>query len=197
MPRFPFLSAGCSLLALAAAASTIPLQAQTPGERFPLTGAVVAAALNRTGLAVVATQIDLPSPLSAATKEPQLRVTMADLLPDGRLRVRLACQQTGDCMPFLATVRLPSAPESLTAMANLQKTVKTASTPIHPAATGHLLAGQHATLLMEDNRMRIALEVISIDSGVPGSEVRVSSLDRKQTFRAVVVDAGTVRGTLP
>ena len=57
--------------------------------------------------------------------------------------------------------------------------------------------GDHAVLLLEDSHMRITLPVIAIDSGRVGGEVRVSSLDRKTTFRAIVLESGAVRGDLP
>ena len=45
--------------------------------------------------------------------------------------------------------------------------------------------------------MRISVPVISIDSGGIGKDVRVSSLDRKITYQATVVNAQVVQGSLP
>ena len=123
-------------------------------------------------------------------------MTTAELLPDSRLRVRLACAQASECQPFLATVTVPTKTGALENISALRS-----SFPSHvPIGTVHSLglrAGQRAILLMEDEHMRIALPVISIDSGAVGSEVRVSSVDRKQLFRGTVLSAQTVRGSLP
>lgn len=195
MPRFLHHRSRCALAAAFCLAGGLPLCAQTPG-RFPLSAVAVAAALTRTGLPVEAAQIELPGALSATTPEPQLRITSADLLPDGRLRLRVSCRQAGDCQPFLAAVRLPSEQQSMASLENLQKALAT-DTPARRSSVDRLLAGQQATLLMENAHMRITIPVIVIDSGTPGSEVRVSSLDRKQIFRGVVADPGVVRGVLP
>lgn len=194
MPRCFIQIAGSLALALAAA-GCVPLHAQTSA-RVPLTGAAVAAMLAQTGLRVDANQIELPGSLSTATANPQLHVTGAELLPEGPLRVRLACREARDCQPFLATIRSASAPEAMANFTGLQKSLQTTSSPRSIAVTERVLAGQHATLLLEDIHMRITVPVLVIDSGAPGTEVRVSSLDRKQIFRAVVADAGTLRGTL-
>ena len=180
---------------LLAVAGSVPLPAQTGG-RVPLTGASVAAALAGTGMQVDASEVELPDSLTAAAGEPQLHVTGAELLPDRRLRVRLVCGQPGTCQPFFATVRSASAAGDAAWLTGLPGATSPGA-PRPPNPGGRLLAGGHATLLLEDGHMRITVPVLAIDTGAPGAEVRVSSLDRKQTYRAVVADAGTVRGTLP
>ncbi len=181
---------------LAAIAASPPLTAQTV-ERVPLTGAVVAAALTGAGLHVEGSQIELPGALATTNTDPQLRVTGAELLPDGHLRVRLACRQAGECQPFMATLRSSSAPEAMAGLLALRQGLQPPSAAHSSGYTDRLIAGQHATLHLESTHMLITVPVVAIDSGAPGTEVRVSSLDRKQLYRAVVTDASTVRGALP
>ncbi len=180
---------------LAAMAASPPLTAQMV-ERVPLTGATVAAALTGAGLHVEGSQIELPGALATTNTDPQLRVTGAELLPDGRLRVRLACRQAGECQPFMATLR-SSGPEAMAGLLSLRRSLQPPSAAHSNGNTDRLIAGQHATLHLESTHMLITVPVVAIDSGAPGTEVRVSSLDHKQLYRAVVADAGTVRGALP
>ena len=181
---------------LAAMAAGLPLTAQTV-ERVPLTGAIVAAALTGAGLHVEGSQIELPGSLATTNTDPQLRITGAELLPDGCLRVRLACRQAVDCQPFMATLRSSSAAEAMASLLALRQGFQPTPAAHANGNTGRLLAGQHATLHLESTHMLITVPVVAIDSGAPGMEVRVSSLDRKQLYRAVVADASTVRGALP
>ncbi len=186
-----------AVLAFAAAINAAPaLHGQRREGRYPLSQATVAAVLEKAGLPVPPGQLELPGSLSAATEQPELRITSAELLADGRMRVRLACRGAGQCQPFLATVALPSAENSLAGVLAVNASLHAASTALPPRGPS-LQAGQHAVLLMEDEHMRIALPVIVIDSGAAGAEVRVSSPDRKKTFRGVVAGDGVVRGNLP
>lgn len=196
MPRFPHLCAVALPVALALSCA-IRIGAQASGVRFPVTSTVVAAALTRSGLSVYATEIEIPSALSAATSEPQMHLTAAEILSDGRLRVRLACLQARECQPFFALVHLATAPQAVEALVRVQKDLQRTDTPVHHSDPDRMKAGQRATLLMGDAHMRIVLPVIAIDSGAPGAEIRVNSVDRKQTFRVVVLDSGTVQGMLP
>lgn len=190
--RLPQL-AGC-LAAVFAVCAGVPMQAQA-AQRTPIAAAAVAAALSQAGLRADLSRIDLPGTLSSSA-EPQLRVNSAELLPDGRLRVRLVCGQTSACQPFFVTVHSASASDAATSLAGMQIERQTGA-PTRPMASVHVVAGQHTTLLLADEHMRITLPVIVVDSGSQGAEVRVSSLDRKQTFHALVTETGALRGMLP
>ena len=170
--------------------------AQGTAKRYPLTSSVVAAAFQHAGFPVDASRIELPATLSTSVETPALGIISAELLPDGRLRVRLSCAHAGDCPAFFASVHPTTSGEALSEVASLNSSLR-ATLPMKQAQGPALKAGGHTMLLMEDRQMRIALPVISIDSGAIGSEVRVSSLDHKAMYRGVVMDDQTVRGTLP
>ena len=55
-------------------------------------------------------------------------------------------------------------------------------------------SGTRATLLMNDDRARIQISVISLENGIAGHTIRVSSLDRKQIYFAEVVSANLLKG---
>ncbi len=183
-------------LSLAALALASPRTgAQTAEERFPLTGANVMIALQAIGLAVPPADIRLPLSLTATSGSPALRVTSADVLPDGIMRVRLSCPR-GECLPFFATVASHAKNSTLTEVAGTGSSFRPVE-PIERVSRPALRAGDHATLVMEDDHMRISLSVVSIDSGTVGSEVRVSSPDHKKTFRATVLSSQLVKGDMP
>jgi flagella basal body P-ring formation protein FlgA len=157
----------------------------------------VSAVLATAGVFSEASQIELPPFLHTTSLQPTLKVTAAELLPNGRLRVRFACASSRECQPFVATLGAASSQKSSVDLAALRKSIGSENTLPTVGATHRLLAGQHVTLLLEDDFMHIRVPALAIDSGLPGTEVRVSSLDRKQVFRGLVIDAATVRGTLP
>ena len=170
--------------------------AQQAERRFPITGASVAEALRLAGIAVDPAQVQLPAGLSSVSASPALRLSGAEMLPDGRMRLRVLCGAGRECIPFLATVRLSEEDQVLLTAFSKGASSRTAA-PTSGASGPALKAGQHALLVIEDGLMHITLPVVSIDSGSLGTEVRVSSLDRKETFRGVVISAGAVRGSLP
>ena len=185
----------CALAVFLVTAAALS-RAQAPLPRFPLTSTLVSAALEVAGLRVTPAQIVLPLQLATESEHPVLHVIGAELVSGSRLRIRLACNSNRDCQPFFALVERSSTDPALNFMASLPSS----SAPDLPIRTGTapgIRAGQHATLLMEDDHMRISVPIISIDSGAVGKEVRVSSLDRKTTYQATVLGPQMVRGSLP
>lgn len=178
-------------------AASLIASAQVAGPRVPVTLEQVASAVSgAAGVPVDPGDLSLPARLTSASADPVLHVTRAEIAgPDG-IRLRLACETMGECLPFIALLRTHT-PEQASMLAS-----KFQAKSIHPAPGSNqrdlsLRAGAHATFLLETDRMRIAIPVISIDSGALGSEVRVASLDRKQIYHGVVSDSVTVRGTIP
>ncbi len=186
---------GAALLASAGIAQQ-PLPASISGAavRYEIPATVVAAALAAEGLAVSADRLRLPMPLNAATAAPALHIAGAELRHDGSLLLRVVCRNSADCMPFFAIVAMSDPAASIAALAGMHATSSVAAAA-SPHVSG-IAVGAHVTLQLADQRMHIQLPAIAIDTGAPGAEVRVASLDRKHTYRGVVVDAGTVKGDL-
>ena len=185
-----------ALLVLATLCGARHCRAQGGPVRYPLTGNSIANALTVAGASVIAADIALPSAMTATAPSPQLALQSAGLSGPTQLRVRVTCSVAGQCLPFMVIADLHDNATALAAL-HLLAPRNTAGAPGAQTAADLLRAGQHATLLLEDDRMRISLPVISLDSGAPGTQIRVASLDRKQTYRGVVSDATTVRGALP
>lgn len=186
------ISLGCFLAAISLALVGPSTFAQSGGARVPLGVSEVAETLRAAGLDVAGEQIDMPMFVTTATRGAKLRLSSADLLTGGSLRIRVICEQASECLPFFAT--LHGLEDAAAAFTKLESVVVRASPPATPSPL--LQAGQHVTLLIEDSQMRITLPVIAIDSGRPGTDIRVSSLDRKHIFHGVVADAHVVRGNL-
>ncbi len=176
--------------------ATLPCLAQTAPARYPLTADAVAGALTAAGAPVTAADITMPSALTCMSLAPHLTLQSTGLSGPAQLRVRVTCAGAGQCLPFMVLADLHDPTTALAAHQKLTPQPPSSQLAQH-AAANVLRAGQHATLLLEDGHMRISLPVISIDTGATGTEIRVASLDRKQTYRGTVTDADTVRGALP
>ena len=192
-----------------ALAEDLPVAAAAlPNGRYALAVPAVARVLEGAGVAVRAEQVTLPGALTAAVAAPTLRVSGAEARGEGELTVRLRCEAAAECLPFFAEVKMATRPEAVAAAerlrAGMQPGVRAATvgaSTVHSAAIAgraeavqRLMVGAPVRLELTDARMRIVLRGVAMDAGVPGAEVRVASLDRRQTYRGVVVDARTVKG---
>jgi hypothetical protein len=98
------------------------------------------------------------------------------------------CQRTTDCVPFLVRVKSSaSEPPAIVRLASDSRTAKAASAPplIRP--------GQTATLVWEQNGIRLVVPVTCLDRGTLGESVRARISPSGQVVRAVVVEAGLLR----
>lgn len=186
---------GRSLLLL----SFLCLGGQTVAEilpvRFVISAELVAGALQGQGLSVLTSQLEVPTGLTASVAQPELRLTGSELLPNRRLRLRLTCVHAEDCHAFFVLAREVDITASVPPAVRVPSAANRSA--LQDSAGSRLLAGQRITLLLTDAHMQITIPVMAIDSGAPGSEIRVSSLDRKRTFQATVLDPRTVRSELP
>ena len=196
MNRIPLHPA--SLLAVLLGVAPAILGAQVSGPvRQPLSTAAVASALAPEGLNVTPAQVSLPMPLTATVAAPALHIAAAELLPGGRLQLRLTCRNPAECLPFHATVDLHASGTAIASLASLHTSPAPGPSTTLPDSGSSLRIGSRATLFLEGGHTHIQLPVISLDGGTPGTEIRVSSLDRKTVYRGVIVDRDTIRGDLP
>lgn len=185
------------LLPVLLLAASLFASAQASGPRLPLTPEQIASAITSTaGVTIDPGDISLPASIVSSSARPILRVTHAEVAGTEGVRLRLSCATTGQCLPFVALLRTRT-PEQASVMVAKFEPLSTRPLPTSRQGDLNLRAGAHATFLLESDHMRISIPVICIDSGAPGSEVRVASLDRKQLYRGIVSDNATVRGALP
>jgi len=166
-------------------------------QRFPVTQQQVSHALLRRGVNVDVQQISLVASIVASKPDPELDIDSIQPFGDGRegqsiqSKVRVVCSKAGSCLPFYAIVTWPPG-TSLSALASMDRAASFKSeTP-----TISMRVGSNATLIVDTGQMRLRVPVISLQNGAIGSTIRVTSLDRKQTYNAVVVSPTLLTGSL-
>ncbi len=158
------------------AAAGVPLRAQSSlPDHFVLTPAQIARAISLAGTPTAEQQVSLPARVVATVPNPELDVV--SLAPAS---VRLACHQPGQCLPFYALISGRPPATQPASMAKKDFTMR---------------AGDRATLIMDDDRAHIRVKVVSLENGMAGKWIRVSSLDHKQTYFAEVVTSSLLKGT--
>jgi hypothetical protein len=188
-------------LLMAAMGAAVQAQSQ-PQDRFALTAAQVALAVSASGMQTTAGHVSLLTRVVATEPEAVLDVLSVETLgkaplaeqSDVRLRVKLACHIQGKCLPFYAVV---SSPPSTAGSANIMP--KASPTFSNTAWYAHseitMRAGTHATLIMDDQRSHIQVAVVSLENGIVGQRIHVSSPDHKQAYVGEVVNARLLRGS--
>ena len=172
------------------------------GNRYPIGEGDVAKALSAIGVSVDMSQVHLPAHVSAATALPKLDVVTADPLGNNQVRLELRCHAALECLPFLVVVDVK---DPTVVVASIRSTNASADAARHPTRLQmtaapkdrpELKVGSRAVLEIQDGHMDIHLQVLAIDAGAIGRPVRVSTLDRKKVFHAVVTGEGTVTGVM-
>ena len=175
--------------------------------RYPISTARIAEALIRYGLNVAAEDIRLPLPISAASSSPELELILARTAARNLVQLELRCRDSGKCLPFFVLIDVPDgAASALVADVRKDEQFQAGAGPGSPMSQGRaknvqtspdrMRAGSHITLLLEDDQMQIQLPAVALDSGAPGLEVRVGTVDHRKTFRAMVVSPTVARGGL-
>lgn len=171
------------------------------GARYRIAEADIVAELRAIGLNVGLSQVHLPAYISSAIEAPKLGIITAEPIGTNQARLELSCSKASECLPFFATVDVKE-PDIFSAEirlktregpANRQPTLRNGATPANEA---RLKVGSLATLEIRDSHIHIRLQVLTIDSGAIGQQVRVSTLDRKKVFRATVTGEDTVTGVM-
>jgi hypothetical protein len=168
--------------------------------RFPLTAQLVAQALSANGIQTVDEQVSLLAQVVATEPAPVLDILSVVPLGSrspgerGQLHslVKLGCRLPGACLPFYSIVSKPAVPGSSTPVA-LGASAVASRTTLKPDTTILIRAGAHATLVMDDARSHVQMSVISLENGIAGHTIHVTSPDRKQHYVAEVVSANLVR----
>jgi hypothetical protein len=175
-------------------------QSQSP-DRFALTTSQVALAISLSGMQITPEHVSLLTRVVATEPAPALDVLSVETLSRGpltdssgvRLRVKLACRIPARCLPFYAivsSVRSTAWPGSIVANAPLS-----GSTGRNANGEVTMKAGTHATLLMDDQRSHIQIAVVSLENGIVGHRIHVSSPDHKQRYVGEVVNARLLKGS--
>src|SRR5712692_3757702 len=130
------------------------------------------------------------------------------------LQLRLRCGTPGDCLPFLVQIHMSQAVASRVMASRVMGwqdpsiQLAVAGTEPHPSASPAKSSAQHfpignasvglrlvergelATLILKGDGIRMSVEVICLDRGSEGQEIRVRSKKGLRVFRARVVGPG-------
>src|SRR3974390_200361 len=148
------------------------------------------------GITVSPQQVEVLSPLRAASSHPVLEVEAVEPWQDSGSKVRMRCQQREECLPFYVLVGGPMQQELRNAFAPTSNMPKAAA-PQQGAsrAVWVVRRGEKSTMELRGPHMLIALPVVCLGNGAAGAMVRVTTPDHKRTYRAEVVGAGLLKGS--
>jgi hypothetical protein len=185
----------------AAISGTSWSQALTP-QHFAISVGYVAHAVVRAfsedGVQIGDGQVSLLTNVVATESDPALDVSiepfgnqLVDHLKGTRSTVRVECHVQGVCVPFYVLVTLPDTTKHGKLRKNLSENFESV---VAKPKQSTMRLGDHATLLLDDDRAQIEISVVSLQNGMAGQTIRVSSLDHKQLYFAEVVSATLVKG---
>ena len=171
------------------------------GSRYLISEADIVKQLSVLGVRVDVSQVHLPLHMSAAVASPKLEIVTAQSIGDDQVRVELRCGEASDCLPFLATVAVRDSDlvaaeirSRIGLATDGQQTLSQNGMSTGPRA--RLGVGSRAVMIIRDGHLDIHLQVLAIDSGSIGQQIRVCTLDRKKVFHAIITDEGTVTGVM-
>jgi hypothetical protein len=179
------------ILGAAAAASAAP----APGHSA-ITPAQIAAAINAAGMQISVDQVMLLTDVVATAASPRLKVESIEPWGDGRMRVRVECAASEQCLPFYVAIRVGQDISSRQGIAALGPSSSGASGAGIDSKSFVVRAGAPATLLLDGAHVHIRIAVICLENGAPGQTIRVSSKDHRQTYTAKVIDEAVLRASL-
>jgi len=186
----------CRLIEITVLFAALGTPAKAASGRELITTGQIASAIGDAGLQVSASQITLLTEVVAKTNAPALKVLSVGAWESNSSRVRLACVNSDECLPFVVTVRRSQNDHSgeVFIASNLQ-------TSPHPSAENLknkvvVRMGSAAVLLLDGGHVHIRLAVICLENGNIGQTIRVAGRERNHTYLAEVCSDGLLRATL-
>jgi hypothetical protein len=188
--------------------------AQAARSRYPLVPEEVVTAMRASQLQTRGAEVRLAAPVTAAVQDPALEIEAITPLSPRELRLRVACRNRSECLPFfaVATYTEDINPATLPLKSQRQHAESDRPAPAagavsegHPASasagtagpgeTPILHSGSPATLDFDSERVHVRIEVICLQSGGTGDRIRVATRDHKQTYVAEIVAPTLLKGT--
>lgn len=119
----------------------------------------------------------------------RITVSGVQILTRDSARLRLRCRDAGECLPFYAVVSWPSE-EQMRSGIHAFTSAQPQAVAAKPAVM--MRAGKDAILIVRGAHSEMRIPVISLQNGVMGNLIRVTSHDHKQIYRAEVVNEGVL-----
>ena len=180
--------------------------------RFPLTPSQVISAMQSLQLPTTGVQVQLSTPITAATTDPTLEIQAVSVLDAHEVRLRVGCRERSECLSFFAVAKYeavvdPSAlkltghpatkPKQSSPSGKISLIAQEDPAPVSSSRSSDgpvMRNGSPATLNFDDGRVHIRLEVVCLESGAAGDTIHVASHDHKQTYTAKIVSPTLVKG---
>jgi hypothetical protein len=186
------------ILALILSAVTALPAAAAPNHAA-ITTTQIASAISGWGMNVSAEQVTLLTDVMATTNTPTLQVESIVPWGDRRMKVRLDCATSEECLPFFVAINGIGQNAQNAGQPSSAGSDRSSIAALQPEPGSKSIAvrnGSLATLLLEGGHVHIRLIVVCLENGAPGQTIRAESKDHQQTYIAQVVDKGVLRGTL-
>jgi len=159
-------------------------------------------------------QVRLAAPVTAASPNPRLEIEAVTLLSAHEMRLRMACSDRSQCLPFFAIATYPETMDPVTVAINPGRqpaggeqpapsakpvagssAASASASTADPAEKPILRSGSPATLDFDGDRVHVRIEVICLQSGAAGDKIRVTTRDHKQVYVAEIVAPTLLKGT--
>lgn len=200
-------------ICLCGSASSLAI-AQGVHGRFPLSTTQIVNAMQERQMMTEGVQLSLSVPITTIAANPLLEIRDIAPVNAHEFRLRIACRDRSECLPFFAIATYPEAtgtsashakadqqpvPARSLPAARAVAEVPVASTAIkatNSSETPLLRSGSPATLDFDGERVHVRVEVICLESGATGDKIRVATRDHKQIYVAEIVAPRALKGTL-
>ena len=194
---------------------TLTLSVQAEPTRSPVTNGQMFTALQKARLPTEGAEISIAAAITASVPGAELELISMLQLSPSMVRLRVTCENRAQCIPFYAFVTWPRAVslgQSRVAMLgsrDKRKMLKPSSGSDEDTATQiaaklasdggsgiAMRSGAFATLLLEDGRIHIRMQVVCQQDGSFGDKIRVTTPDHKKSYVAEVLAPSLLRGDL-
>ncbi len=156
----------------------------------------IAVAISTSQVQVSPEQIKPLANVVATQPSPRLDVVSAEAWGQRRSKVRIACHEARECLPFWVAVNWPDEISARQAVVAWERSNRNSMRVLAKRQAPVLRAGQATTMVVDSGRVHLQLPVICLQNGVIGRTIRVSTRDHKQVFAAEVISSDMVKGKI-
>jgi hypothetical protein len=185
-----------NLIAVASLLAAMDLSAAAASGHVSITADQVAAAISASAMAVSPEQVTLLTEVVSKTNAPALKVQSIEPWGSHRIKVRIACADQEECLPFYVAVHFAEDNGAKPVTRISSETSSLNSPAGQSPQTDVVRAGSRAILLIDNGHVHVRLNVVCLENGAAGQRIRVECKDPKQTFIAKVISGGVMRGSL-
>ncbi len=191
------------------------MNAQRSPARTPLTVPTIVKAMQDRQLPTSGVEVRLAIPMTSARPDPALEIQEVTVINQHGLRLRMACLDRLECIPFFAFVTYPEPLDPATFQLKASRHVSIGAKPepetravaeapvrstpsklLDSTKPPLLRSGSPATLDFDADRVHVRVEVICLESGTTGDSIHVTTRDHKQIYLAEIVAPKALKGTL-